>query len=160
MSEIQVWRLCAAEHAGTAFSGEGAKQFGGRWSFAGAPVVYCSATRSLCTLEILAHLDEPARLAMRRWVHIAATLPSACVLHPPRVPDTWRKFPHSAETQRFGTIWTQERRSVALCVPSAIVPGEFNYLLNPLHPDFAKVKVAEPEPYEFDPRLVQRSQQN
>lgn len=73
---------------------------------------------------------------------------------PGRVPEDWRQFPHSLATQDFGARCATERPSVALRVPGAVVPGEFNYLLNPAHPDFKRMKTGQPEPFNFDPRLT------
>jgi RES domain-containing protein len=80
-------------------------------------------------------------------------IPDAAIEKPERFPETWRAMPHSLETQTFGAAWARERRSVTLRVPSAVVPGEFNYLINPLHPDFERVKIGKPERFSFDPRL-------
>jgi RES domain-containing protein len=154
MIGIVVWRLCAAEHAATAFSGTGARLFGGRWSVPGLPAVYCSESRALATLEVLAHVDEPGRLAGRKWVHMSAILSPELLEKPTRVPDFWRQYPHPRETQLFGSAWLREKRSPALRLPSAVVPGEFNYLLNPLHPQFDRVKIGPPEAFAFDPRLA------
>lgn len=154
MSELQAWRLCAAEHAATAFSGEGARRYGGRWSFPGVPAVYCSETRALSTLEVLAHVDVPSRLSRHEWVHISVMFPSELVTTPARVPESWKKYPHSTETQRFGSIWIKEASTPVLRLPSALVPGESNFLLNPAHPHFARLKIGRPEPFFFDPRLM------
>jgi RES domain-containing protein len=153
VSEQVVWRLCSATYADTAFDGEGAKLFGGRWSPIGLPVVYTAETRALAVLEILAHVDEPERLFELAWVLVSATLPRDAVEKPERFPESWRRFPHAAEAQQFGAEWARAQRSIALRVPSAVVPGEFNYLLNPAHPDFKRVKLGKPEPFSFDPRL-------
>jgi RES domain-containing protein len=149
-----LWRLSAARHAGTAFSGEGAKRYGGRWSPAGLPVVYAAESRSLALIEVLAGTDDAARLFGQQWVLLSAEVPGNSMEKPKRVPDTWRRFPHSAETQAFGAEWVRSGRSVALRVPSAVVPGEFNFLLNPAHPDFERVKIGKPDPFSFDPRLA------
>ena len=154
MSGVQVWRLCAAKYGATAFDGEGAKLFGGRWSPRGVPVAYCAESRALAVVEVLANVDESERLTALPWVLVAAALPEELIEKPLRVPETWRQFPHSLETMQFGAEWAKAQRSVALRVPSAVVPGEFNFLLNPLHPDFKRVKLAAPERFSFDPRLA------
>jgi RES domain-containing protein len=105
-------------------------------------------------VEVLAHVDDPERLTALAWALVAAELPEELIEKPARVPDTWRQFPHALETMQFGAAWAQAQRSVALRVPSAVVPGEFNFLLNPLHPDFKRVKLGRPEPFFFDPRLA------
>lgn len=87
------------------------------------------------------------------WVCIPATLNLELIERADKVPREWREYPHTAATQAFGAEWVQSQRNVALRVPSTVVPGEFNYLLNPAHPGFAKVKVGKPESFFFDPRL-------
>ncbi len=154
MSPLVVWRLCAARYAGTAFSGEGARLYGGRWSPPGLPLVYTSESRALAMLEVLANADEPKVLLDLPWVLVSAEVPPAAVEKPARYPESWRQFPHPAETPPFGGAWARAARSVALRVPSAVVPGEFNYLLNPAHPDFKDVRLGPPEPFSFDPRLA------
>ena len=154
MSELVVWRICAARWAATAFDGEGARRFGGRWSSKGVPVVYCSESRSLAMLEVLAHVEAPELLGRSAWVMVSARLPMERVEKPARFPENWRRFPAPPETRRFGDAWITAGRSVALRVPSAVVPGEFNYVLNPGHPRFAEVKAGRPEAFAFDSRLA------
>lgn len=118
------------------------------------PLIYTAESRSLAILEVLANVDEPGQLALIPWVFVRAELDPDMIQTPGRVPDDWRQFPHSLSTQGFGARWVQEGRSPALRVPSAVVPGEFNYLINPAHPDFKHVKIGQPEPFNFDPRLT------
>ncbi len=154
MSSLVVWRLCAAKYAATAFDGEGARLYGGRWSPKGIAVNYTAESRALAVVEVLAQVDDRARLADLRWVLISAEFPEALIERPARYPAESRQFPRTLTTQAFGESWAKEARSVALRVPSAVVPGEFNYLLNPAHPDFSRVKIARPEPFSFDSRLT------
>ncbi len=154
MSSLHVWRLCTAKYAKRAFDGESARLHGGRWSPKGIPLIYTAESRSLALLEVLANADEPGQLALIPWVFLRAELEPDMIQTPGRVPEDWRQFPHSVATQDFGARWAREGRSVALRVPSAVVPGEFNYLLNPAHPDFKRVKTGQPEPFNFDPRLT------
>jgi RES domain-containing protein len=154
VSGIAVWRLCAAKYAATAFDGEGARRFGGRWSSPGRPAIYCSESRALAALEVLAHVDTAATLSLASWVHVAGEIPAGCIGKPERFPASWRQFPHSAETRHFGDAWLDSVRTAALRVPSAFVAGEFNYLLNPRHPDFPRIAIGRSEPFAFDPRLL------
>ncbi len=153
MSDLTVWRLCAAKYATTAYSGEGAEMVGGRWSPPGVRLAYTAESRALAVVEILANVDEASRLFALKWVMVPAEVPVALLEKPPRFPEDWRQYPHPAGTQRIGAEWAQTARSAALRVPSAVVPGEFNYLLNPAHPEFVRIRLGEPEPFTFDPRL-------
>ena len=153
MSPITVWRLCRKPYAPESDSGEGSRLFGGRWSPVGLRVAYSSESRSLATIEVLANARDPELLFAQPWVMIPATLPAEIIEAPRRVPDNWRTTPYATDTQAFGAEWARAARSAALRVPSAVVLGEFNYLLNPAHPDFARVRIGPPEVFSFDLRL-------
>lgn len=153
MSEVLVWRLCAAYRMPSAFSGDGSARRGGRWNQPGVRVVYGAESRALAALEVLVNADQSHWLGSIDWRCIPAVVPSRLVERPTRFPASWRDYPHSVATREFGTSWALEKRSVALRVPSVVVGGEFNYLLNPFHPEFEQVKIGKPEPFTFDPRL-------
>jgi len=154
VSGLVAWRVSPAYHAAKAMSGDGAYRRGGRWNPPGIRVVYCADSRSLALVEVLANIIRPTLLQDQSWVVIRVEVPDALVERPGRVPDDWRQHPYSVASQAFGAEWIQSQRSVALRVPSVVVPGEFNYLLNPAHPDFKRVKIGKPEPFSFDPRLA------
>ncbi len=154
MSALVVWRLCSANYGDSAFSGEGARLYDGRWSPRGVAVAYAAESRALAVVEVLANVDDAETLFDVAWVFVAAELPLECIEKPARFPGSWRQFPHSCETQAVGAEWARAGRSVALRLPSAVVPGEFNFLVNPAHPDFKHVKVARPVSFSFDPRLT------
>lgn len=154
MSNLTLWRLSPAYHAGKAMSGDGSYKRGGRWNPPGIRVVYCADSRSLALVEVLANVKQPTLLLDQAWVLLPVEIPESLIERPARVPDAWRETPYPTATQAFGAEWVQAQRSVALRVPSVAVPGEFNYLLNPAHPQFARIKVGRPEPFSFDPRLA------
>ncbi len=154
---MHAFRLVETRHAVTAFSGEGARIFPGRFHRAGTRVVYTAATLSLAALELLARF-EPEDLTAD-FVSIEVVVPDELPLAkiaPSELPDGWRAFPPLPATQELGTRWAKDGRTVALAVPSALVPSEMNYLLNPQHPAFRRIKIGKPEPFYFDPRLRQR----
>ena len=153
MSALEIWRLCPERRAATAFAGEGSRLAGGRWSQRGVRVVYCAASRSLAAMEVLANIQSTHLLLAQPWVTLAVVVPDGLVDRAQRVPGSWQNIPYTAETQAFGSDWARENRSVALRVPSAVVLGEFNYLLNPAHPQFAEVRIGRPEPFAFDTRF-------
>src|SRR5215217_1679308 len=148
------WRIVKSRRAGTAFDGEGARLYGGRWNSPGTRMVYTSSTISLAVLEVLVHLQEASLLSS--YSLISAGFDDALVerLDHYMLPDGWRSYPAPSELQRIGDEWLQSQRSVALEVPSVIVVRESNYLLNPAHPDFSSVVIGEPEPFTFDERLL------
>jgi len=151
---IIAWRLCKQRHAPTAFSGLGAMLYGGRWNHPGTPVVYCSGTLSLATLELFVHLDPgdvPDDL-----VAIEARISNSTVIEHVAVvdlPDDWRAEPGPPELRDLGDRWVAARRTAVLAVPSAIVPSEGNYVMNPEHPDVSRISFGAPQPYALDPRL-------
>jgi RES domain-containing protein len=154
VSRLGLWRVCPAFHVDKAMSGDGSYRRGGRWNRPGIRVVYCADSRSLALVEVLANIRRPSLLHEQQWVLIRVDVPVDLIERPNRVPDAWRETPYPPAPQAFGAEWVQSQRSVALRVPSVVVPGEFNYLLNPAHPQFARVKAGKPEPFSFDPRLA------
>lgn len=150
---LRVWRLCKRAHA--AFDGDGARLAGGRWNRRGTRVVYASESLSLAALEILVHGGDPALLPAD-LVAIPADIPASVAiesLEDARLPADWRRIPAPESLAALGTAWAQAARTPVLSVPSAIVPQERNYLLNPAHPDFAKIRLGTPEPFSLDRRL-------
>lgn len=150
-----VWRLVTARFADTAFSGEGARLYGGRWNRKGQPVVYTAGSQSLAVLEMLVQ-DEPLRA---RYVMIPATLPKGLKMERiqvPNLPADWRDPAQREALRERGGEWLGRRSSAVLAVPSAVIPAETNYLLNPLHPAFARIQIGTPEVFATDPRLIRR----
>jgi RES domain-containing protein len=153
VSSVTVWRLCAAKYGRTAFTGDGARLYGGRWSLSGTALVYAAESRALTVVEVLANVDDVETLFDVAWVLIPADVPVELIERPSRLPDNWRDFPHPLETQTLGMEWVRTKRSAVLRVPSAVVPGEWNYLLNPAHEHFKRIEIGPPESFAFDPRI-------
>lgn len=151
---LRVWRITKARYAATCLDGAGAKLVGGRWNDKGVAVAYCSSTLSLATLELFVHLD-PAQVPAS-MVAVPVELPVSLAVEVAAPPPGWDALPAGSASQRYGTDWAISQRSPVLAVPSAIVQGELNYLLNPLHPDIAMVRVLKSQPFTFDPRMVTR----
>lgn len=137
----------------TAFGGEGARIYGGRWNSPGRAVVYASATLSLAALETLVHADP--RAFARDYVAFRVRLPDDAVLELPQeeVPAGWRMRPVSPAARAVGDAWLLDSASLGLWVPSVVVPLERNLLLDPSHPRWPEVVVSEPMPFRFDARL-------
>lgn len=150
---VRAWRIVKEKHASSAFDGEGARLFGGRWNPRGTPMVYTSGTVSLAALETLVHMVPPVEFKFSvisvefedQWVE---TWP------PADLPAEWTVEPPPPATQNIGGLWALQARSAVLAVPSAIIPGELNYLLNPAHPDFKKIRIGKPTAFSFDSRLI------
>ena len=153
---MRVWRLSKAKFAESSFSGEGAKLFEGRWNFAGVPMVYTSTSLALAAMEFFVHLepgDAPSDLVCGR-----ADIPDDLQrekMDIRKLPAGWRQLDNQ-DLQRWGSDWARSKRSVALEVPSAVVEGEWNVLLNPAHPGFHKIKVAPAKTFHYDERMFKR----
>ena len=124
---MRIWRLCRAPYAAEAFSGEGARRFGGRWNSLGVPMVYASTSLPE---------GEPAR-----------------TLRPADLPSAWWADSVAAAIRDLGDAWISARSSLALLVPSVPIRAEWNVLVNPLHPRIAELQIDPPQPFVFDARM-------
>lgn len=152
----QVWRLVKEKHADSSrrLSGEGARQGGGRFNSPGRPVVYTSESLALAELEILVHLPTSRLLAS--YVAFRARLPDETIetLDRTTLPSNWRESPVPHSVQAVGDAWLQSGSSLALRVPSAVVPAEDNVLINPEHSRFEEVTIEGPFDPDIDDRLT------
>jgi RES domain-containing protein len=146
------WRITKTRYLATAWDGEGARRTGGRWNGAGTAVVYTSATLSLALVETLVHLPSGVLPAFSA-VPVDFDDSLVAFLEDGDLPADWRSDPVPASTRAIGDAWVLAAKSAVLRVPSVIVPMEFNYVVNPRHPDFTQVNAGTPMPVPFDPRL-------
>jgi RES domain-containing protein len=146
-----VYRLVRTDRAGEVLTGEGARLYGGRWNPQGYPVVYASESRALAVLEAFVHLTLEAR-AMRFLLY-ALELPRGVKLERYAPGSRSRRPRASVSSREAGRAWLDAGETLALVVPSVIVPQETNCVLNARHPRFADVTVAQTEPFSFDERL-------
>lgn len=137
-----------------AFSGEGAFRYGGRWNSRGVPVVYLGANPSISVLEIVVNTDDSEDLYRIPYVLIPVDFDAALITRPRNLPDDWKQDPSPPSCAAIGDEWFRSERSTVLEVPSAVIPLERNFILNPLHKDFAQIKIGEPHKFEFDSRLA------
>ncbi len=152
MSET-AYRLFKTKYATSALTGEGAERFGGRWNPRGYRCVYTSETLALATLELLVHLEgvPPPKLSYIKLTLLPAEIETLALA---KLPSTWATPAQLALTQSIGKQWLAAQRTLALRVPSAIIPGEHNLLINPLHPKFAKLGVSTAQKFSIDQRLT------
>ena len=149
-----IWRFCQQRYADHPLDGEGARLYGGRWNSPGTPVVYTASSLALAALEALVHVDHD--LAPTDLVAIAIEVPRGIrieIIASAELPPHWRSTPASDHLQRLGTAWLQRGTSTLLKVPSAVIPEEYNYLINPTHRACRRLKTGSPRPFTFDPRL-------
>ena len=149
---MRVWRIANAAHA--TFDGEGARRYGSRWTRKGLPAVFASATLSLAALERFVHADpdlEPVDLvAISIEIVERVTVETVEITD---LPPDWRTYPAPSSLALIGERWLRAARTVALSIPSAVIPHERNVILNPVHAEFAKLTTRTVEPFSFDPRM-------
>ena len=152
---MRVWRL--ARRSFQALDGEGARLYGGRWNSPGRAVVYTSQTLSLAALELLVHVD-PLQ-APSDLVALAVDVPDdpglgAFVDASEFTDAEWRSYPAPEWQAELGDLWIADGTFLWLGVPSAIVPEEFNVLLNVAHPRMSDVRITDTRDFTFDRRLL------
>jgi RES domain-containing protein len=150
---VRLWRLTRAPFAAAAFDGTGAARGGARWNSRGVHVAYASSSRALAILEVLVHVRREN--APSDYVFVEADIPDDAIEQlNPRLPAGWRTEPPPSSLRAIGDEWARANRSLALTVPSAVVPEEFNVLVNPRHARFRELRVTgEPQPVVLDLRL-------
>lgn len=151
---ITAWRIVPQQWAGSAFDGEGARLYGGRWNSPGRPAVYLADSRALAALEMLVHLN-PAMAALC-YQMIEVSFPASLVQQIDIEPLGAALVSPSVlpSTQHAGDAWLAEASAPVLQVYSSIISEEPNYVLNPKHPKFDRLKIGEARAFAFDPRLV------
>ncbi len=149
---MDVYRLATARRAND-LSGEGARRAGGRWNRVGTAVLYTAASRALATLEVLVHIplsfvpDDYRMLTLQLPDDSLQTLPSETL------PDCWADLAPPDTAKQLISDWIITNQLLVLKVPSAIVEGEYNFLINPAHPRAAEIRITDNRPYQFDTRL-------
>jgi RES domain-containing protein len=149
-----LWRIAREIHLDSALEGVGGLMVSGRWHRRGQPILYTASSAALAALEVLVHV-EPLQ-ASDDLCLMGLDLPDELTIEElPQglLPDDWRSVPAPESTQSIGNAWLERRSSVALRVPSVVVPREFNVLLNPRHPDMSGVRISSNEAFRFDSRL-------
>ncbi len=135
-------------------SGKGAEMAGGRWNSIGIPMLYTAESRALCALEIAVHTQ--LNVVPDDYLMVTIEIPGISKkqeISASHLPEHWKSFPENSFTQKLGDNFCREGKYLALKVPSAIVQGDHNILVNPFHPDFRLVKVVSMERFQFDQRL-------
>jgi len=155
---MRVYRIEREKHLETTLQGIGAALNDGyRWNSLNTFLVYTAESRALATLEVSVHLDLLEDLPTDRF-YVEIEIPDdveILELSIEQLPENWDSKPPILETQFIGDDFVFQKNAAVLKVPSAIVPPEFNYLINPNHPDAAKIKVVTTQKLNFDNRLKQ-----
>jgi RES domain-containing protein len=155
---VNLWRLAreTQEYPANDLSGKGAAKFGGRWNPVRVPVVYAASNISLAALELLVHIGEVAKI--RNLFLIKIDIPESIMQRADRVKipsinPAWQAEPPGIASMEIGRRWVQTGQTLLLQVPSAIVPEESNFLINPAHTDSQRIRGTVVRQFVFDPRL-------
>jgi RES domain-containing protein len=150
-----VFRLCKSKYSDD-LSGKGAEKTGARWNSKGTSMLYTSESRALCTTEIAVH--TPLGNVPCNYNIITLEIPDDSILDLDNttLPSDWKSFPHPDSTQKIGDKFISTGKYLIMKAPSAVVQGEYNFLINPNHKDFHKIKILNIEPFTFDERLFRK----
>ncbi|OLD97123.1 MAG: hypothetical protein AUI36_45665 [Cyanobacteria bacterium 13_1_40CM_2_61_4] len=152
---MRVWRICRRRRAADPLGGRGGLHVPGRWHARGTLIVYTSATLSLAALELLVHADRD--LVPADLVQIEIDLPDDLDMErveAKSLPANWKRYPAPSALGRIGRGWIERGKTAVLRVPSAVIPEESNYLLNPAHDGIKRIKVIGRRRFVLDPRLT------
>lgn len=154
MSTIQGYRLVKRKWLKSAFDGEGARLYGGRWNSKGKACVYLASTESLAILEVMVHLNDYRLLEDYALLEVTFHDDDLMQLPEDGRPDDWMVEPAPSSTAEIGDGWLESQSSLVLAIPSVVVPRETNYLVNPEHPGFkSMVESAKEMAFTPDKRL-------
>lgn len=151
---MRIYRITKTDYIND-LSGEGARLYGGRWNKAGEAGVYFSEHLSLSLLEIIVHANYPD--LPLDYSFLIAEIPDSSIKTVQSIDFIVPKWTTAAavnQLQSIGSKWLKRKESLALRVPSAVIPFEGNILVNPLHKDFNKLKIFKTGNMDFDPRLL------
>lgn len=152
---MNLYRLSKEKYAGDR-TGEGSRKAGGRWNLKGTPVIYTADSTALAALENLVHFN--INLMPKKYYLTTFKLPENVKIDSitiSKLSNNWRNYPAPNALAQLGTEWANKNKTAVLKVPSSILPDEggWNYLLNPNHEDFAKIKIIKISSFEFDQRF-------
>lgn len=151
------YRIFKTKFSKTWFDGEGAFFFGGRWNSKGTRILYTAGSLSLATLEMLVHLNSEQLLSSYSFAKLEFDDNDVLAVEDlAKLPKNWRSSPPPLAIQRIGDDWAASMESLVLRVPTSVIPGESNYLVNIGHPRFGSIKRGKPQLFRFDERLYNK----
>ncbi len=148
-----VYRLAKAAHAAD-LSGMGAFLYGGRWNSPGVAVIYTSESRALTVLEVAVHTPLAIAPDGYQLIELEISIANLHIYTPEKLRDSWNAIPPSAASQKIGDEFIEQGKFLLMKVPSAVVPGDYNLLINPSHKDMKMVRIIRISDFTFDERLV------
>ncbi len=151
---MKAYRLVHRAFAHDALSGEGARRYGGRWNSKGQRMVYLADSLALVTLEVLVHTQAADDLLDYVWLELSFDAELLEKISDEQLPQDWRESPAPESTRALGNRWLLKQSSLLLRVPSAVLPQQHNFLLNPTHPNMTRLQVSDSQALDIDPRLL------
>lgn len=152
---MKVYRLSRKKYA-QELSGKGASKSGNRWNSKGTEIIYTAESRALAMSEVVVHLSLAT--LPKDFMMIEILIPDTIKIKEIKqknLPENWNNHPPNIETQRIGDAFIDSRDVCVLKVPSAVVKDDCNYLINPFHKDFKKIKIVSKTDFPFDNRIFQ-----
>ncbi len=150
---MEVFRLTRQKYS-KSLSGKGAALSGNRWNSKGVEMIYTSQSRALAMAEVLVHL--PLHQLPSDFKMICIEIPQTVSVETLKfndLPKLWNALPHHISSQKIGDDFIMQKQSLILKVPSAVVYGDFNYLINPYHSDFKSISIKSVDDFPIDQRL-------
>ncbi len=150
---MELFRLTRSKYANV-LSGAGAAIKGARWNSVGIEMIYAAANRSLAMAEVAVHFSLatiPNDYVMN-VIHVPDNL-AVLMLAEAELPVDWSVFPHHSSTQKIGDSFILENKYCLFRVPSAVTKGDYNFLINPAHKSFGKIRIVQSDPFPFDNRI-------
>ena len=151
---MKLYRLVKSKYSSHPLSGKGASLFPGRWNNRAEEVVYTADSLALSAFELLVNIPQQAR--KMRYVYFEIYVPPGIKFEEIKIdqlPTNWNSKPPLQLTRNIGSKWYIKGKKALLKVPSAVIPGHFNFVINTNHPEFRHIKVSKPKPFSFDPRI-------
>lgn len=147
-----VYRISRAKYAND-LTGEGARLYGGRWNNKLIPCIYTAESRALAVLEytVNVNIDDIPRALSFAIIDIPDK--NILKLTEEGLPGNWKQSPAPSSTRQFGSRLLTESQTAVIKIPSAVIPEEFNYILNPAHPDSKNFKILDVQDFVFDVRI-------
>lgn len=150
---MEVFRLTRQKYS-TSLSGKGAALSGNRWNSRGVEMIYTAQSRALAMAEVLVHI--PLHQLPKDFMMMCIDIPKHLAIKTLKaqdLPKSWNALPHHINSQKVGDRFILKKQHIALKVPSTVVYGDYNYLINPYHPDFKSISIKSVDEFPIDQRL-------
>lgn len=149
---MKVYRIGKTKHAED-ITGEGSKLFGGRWNHKSVPCIYTSESRALALLEYTVNINIEEIPRALSVVTFEISADHITVITEDQLPGTWKQSPAPASTKDFGTNLLKKSLNAVFKIPSSIIAEEYNYILNPFHPQSKDFKIIDIKDFVYDVRI-------